>query len=83
MISSVRAGDKIVTRGGIFGTIFSLNEDTMVIVTGPDSVKLEMSKMSISSVLESKQYSETEKTEEIEETNELPEAEENSEEKTE
>jgi preprotein translocase subunit YajC len=55
MINSVKAGDKIITRGGIYGTIFSLDEDKMVIVTGPEETKLEISKLSISSVIESKQ----------------------------
>lgn len=78
MINSVKAGDKIITRGGLYGTIFSLNEDSMVIVTGPDSVKLEMSKLSISSVIETRQDSEakenveeiSEKTDVVEETTE-------------
>ena len=91
MINSVKAGDKIITRGGLYGTIFSLNEDAMVIVTGPDSVKLEMSKLSISSVIETKQDSEaeenveeiSEKTEVVEETTESTENKENSEEKAE
>ncbi len=91
MINSVKAGDKIITRGGLYGTIFSLNDDSMVLVTGPDSVKLEMSKLSISSVLESRHDSEveenveeiSEKTEVVEETTESTEKEENSGEKAE
>lgn len=55
MINNVKAGDKIITRGGIYGTIVSLTDDAMVISTGPDNVKMELSKLSISSVAESDQ----------------------------
>lgn len=84
MINSVKAGDKIITRGGIYGTIVSITDDAMVISTGPDSVKIELSKLSISSVVETKQDTEVnEITEEALDTTESTETEENSEEKTE
>lgn len=84
MISSVKAGDKIITRGGIYGTIVSITEDAMVIATGPDSVKMELSKMSIASVIETKQDTEVnEVAGDALETTESVETEENPEEKTE
>lgn len=87
MINSVKAGDKIITRGGIYGTIVSINDDAMVIATGPDEVKMELSKMSIASVVESKEDTvvneEAEAIEEAAEASEVDEKEESSEEKPE
>lgn len=88
MINSVKAGDKIITRGGIYGTIVSITDDAMVIATGPDEIKMELSKLSISSVVETRQDTEVnEEVEAIEETTESSETEEileeNTEEKTE
>jgi preprotein translocase subunit YajC len=50
MIESLKLGDSIITRGGIYGTIVSLVEDRATIETGPDRVKIEMSKFAISSI---------------------------------
>jgi preprotein translocase subunit YajC len=50
MIDSLRLGDNIITRGGIYGTIISLNDDRVIIETGPDSVRIELSKYSIASI---------------------------------
>lgn len=55
MINSIKAGDKIITRGGIYGTIVSITDEAIVIASGPDETKLELSKMSIASVLETSQ----------------------------
>lgn len=84
MMNNVKPGDKIITRGGIYGTIISMTDDSMVITTGPDEVKMELSKLSISSVLESKEDTEVnEEVDAIEESAETAEAEDNSEEKNE
>lgn len=77
MISNVKAGDKIITRGGIYGTIVSLADDAMVISTGPDNVKIELSKLSISSVAEANQNTD------VNEITESTESKENSEDKAE
>lgn len=53
MINSLKVGDRILTRGGIYGRIVSTSEDSVVIESGPDLVKLEMAKASIGTVLES------------------------------
>lgn len=53
MINSLKIGDRILTRGGIYGTIVTTSEDSVVIESGPDNVKLEMAKGSIGTVLES------------------------------
>ena len=50
MLSALKKGDKIVTIGGLYGTIQSVKEST-VIVKVDDNVKLEFSRSSISSVI--------------------------------
>ena len=50
MLGALKKGDKIVTIGGIYGTIHSVKETT-VIVKVDDNVKLEFLRSAISSVL--------------------------------
>jgi len=50
MINAVKKGDKVVTIGGIRGTITSVKESTVVIKVD-DTTKIEFNKSAISSVL--------------------------------
>ncbi len=49
MRSSIRTGDKIVTIGGIVGTVVNVKENRIVIETGADQVRIELEKWAISS----------------------------------
>ena len=49
--SQVKAGDKIVTNGGIRGVIFSVKDDALVIRVAPDNIKLEVTRQAIASVI--------------------------------
>jgi preprotein translocase subunit YajC len=49
MRSSVRTGDKIVTIGGIVGTVVNVKENRIVMETGADQVRIELEKWAISS----------------------------------
>ena len=49
MRSSVKTGDKIVTIGGIVGTVVNVKENRIVIETGADQVRIEFEKWAISS----------------------------------
>ena len=49
MRSSVKTGDKIVTIGGILGTVVSVKDDRIVLETSADQVRIEMAKWAISS----------------------------------
>ena len=49
MRSSVKTGDQITTIGGIVGTVVNVKDDKIVIETGADQVRLEMTKWAISS----------------------------------
>lgn len=69
MLSALKKGDKIVTIGGIHGTIQTVKENT-VIVKVDDGIKLEFSRSAISTVGSSSKEEKPEKnskTEKIEE----------------
>ena len=46
--SSLKVGDKIVTIGGIVGTVVSVKEDKFVIETSADQVRIEFAKWALS-----------------------------------
>ena len=48
MRNSVKTGDKIVTIGGITGTVVNVKEDKIVIESGADQVRIELAKWAIS-----------------------------------
>ena len=50
MISAMKKGDKIVTIGGIRGTVQSVKDDTAIIKVD-DNTKLEMNKSAVATVL--------------------------------
>ena len=49
MRDSLSVGDEITTIGGITGTICAVKENTIVIETGADRVRIEMTKWAVSS----------------------------------
>ncbi|MGD1820278.1 MAG: preprotein translocase subunit YajC [Pleomorphochaeta sp.] len=53
MISSIAKGDKIVTIGGIHGTVVAVREQTVVIKVD-DNTRMEFSKSAVSSVVAKK-----------------------------
>ena len=50
MLAALKTGDKVTTNGGIKGTIVSVKDDTLVVRTQPDGVKLEFAKSAIAAV---------------------------------
>ena len=50
MLSELKTGDKIVTTGGLRGTIIGLKDDTITLRVPPDNLKLEVSRASVVSV---------------------------------
>ena len=50
MLGELKNGDKVVTSGGLRGTILSLKEDALVLRVPPDNLKLEVSRASVVSV---------------------------------
>ena len=49
MRASLKVGDQITTIGGIVGTICAIKEETIVIETSADRVRIEFTKWAISS----------------------------------
>ena len=50
MLSELKTGDKVVTSGGLKGTIFSIKDDSITLRVPPDNLKLEVTRASIMSV---------------------------------
>ena len=50
MLSELKTGDKVVTSGGLRGTIISLKDDAVTLRVPPDNLKLEVSRGSVVSV---------------------------------
>jgi preprotein translocase subunit YajC len=50
MLSELKNGDRIVTSGGLRGTIMSIKDDALVLRVPPDNLKLEISRASVVSV---------------------------------
>ncbi len=50
MLGELKTGDKVVTSGGLRGTIMSLKDDALVLRVPPDNLKLEVTRGSIVSV---------------------------------
>ena len=50
MLSELKTGDKVVTTGGIVGTIIALRDDRLHLRVPPDNLKVEVTRASIASV---------------------------------
>ncbi len=50
MLSELKAGDKVVTSGGLRGTIIALKDDYLHLRVPPDNLRIEVSRASIVSV---------------------------------
>jgi preprotein translocase subunit YajC len=53
MIEALKKGDKIITAGGIYGTIVGVKEkENIIIVKVDDNTKIELAKGSVAQVIE-------------------------------
>ena len=50
MLSELKTGDKVVTTGGLRGTIVALKDDALHLRVPPDNLRLEVSRGAIASV---------------------------------
>ena len=50
MLGELKPGDRIVTSGGLRGTIMSLKDDVITLRVPPDNLKLEVSRASVVTV---------------------------------
>jgi preprotein translocase subunit YajC len=51
MLNQLKTGDKVVTTGGIHGTIIALKDDSLHLRIPPDNLRIEVSRGSVSSVI--------------------------------
>ena len=50
MMGALKSGDRVITNGGLRGTVMQVKEDAVVVRVQPDGVKLEVMKNSIATV---------------------------------
>ncbi|MGH9600965.1 MAG: preprotein translocase subunit YajC [Terriglobales bacterium] len=50
MLSALKAGDKVVTSGGIRGTVIALKDDHVHLRVPPDNLRLEVARSAVVSV---------------------------------
>jgi preprotein translocase subunit YajC len=50
MLGELKTGDKVVTSGGLRGTIVAIKDDYVHLRVPPDNLKIEVSRASVSSV---------------------------------
>jgi preprotein translocase subunit YajC len=50
MLESLKTGDKVVTSGGLRGTIVALKDDALHLRVPPDNLRVEVTKASITQV---------------------------------
>ena len=50
MLTELKTGDKVVTSGGLRGTVISMKDDSLTLRVPPDNLKLEVSRGSIVTV---------------------------------
>ena len=51
MLGELKTGDKVVTSGGLKGTIIGLKDDALTVRVPPDNLKLEITRASVVSVM--------------------------------
>jgi preprotein translocase subunit YajC len=51
MLGDLKTGDKVVTSGGIRGTIIALRDDSLHLRVPPDNLRLEVTRASVVSVV--------------------------------
>jgi preprotein translocase subunit YajC len=54
LLKQVGKGDRILTNGGLFGTIVSTRGDEVIIVQIADNVRVEMARPAVASIVERK-----------------------------
>ena len=50
VIKALKTGDKVITNGGLRGTIISIKDDAVQLRVPPDNLRLEVARSSIASV---------------------------------
>lgn len=59
MLGELKTGDRVVTSGGLRGTIMSIKDDALVLRVPPDNLKLEVTRGSIVTVTTAEEVTKT------------------------
>jgi preprotein translocase subunit YajC len=51
MLSALQNGDRVLTSGGLMGTIVKLDADSLILRVRPDNVKIEIARSAVASKL--------------------------------
>ena len=51
MLNGLKINDEIVTRGGIMGRLINIQEDYVIVESGPDKSRFKLTKQGISNVV--------------------------------
>lgn len=51
MLNELKTGDKVITSGGLHGTIIALRDDYLHLRVPPDNLRIEVTRASVSSVI--------------------------------
>jgi len=54
MLRELQSGQRVLTTGGILGTIVALEDDTLVLRVKPDNVKIQVARSAVSAVIPEK-----------------------------
>ena len=65
MLSSIKVNDEIITRGGIMGKITNIQDDFVIVQSGPDRARFKLSKTGILNVINEKAETSKEPVKEI------------------
>ena len=55
MLSDLSVNDEILTRGGLMGKVVNIQDDYIILESGPDRARIKLSKQGISSVVAKKE----------------------------
>ncbi len=51
MLADLKAGDSVITNGGLMGTVTAVDGDTIVLRIKPDNLKLQFARSAVSSIV--------------------------------
>jgi preprotein translocase subunit YajC len=51
MLSSLQAGNEVLTTGGLVGTIVSISDDLMILRIKPDNIKVQIARSAVTGLV--------------------------------
>lgn len=51
MLNSLKVNDELLTKGGIIGKVVNIQDDFIIVQTGPDKMRIKLNKNGIANVL--------------------------------